>query len=81
MNPVSEAIGIVGLKPLAEGLGVTYQAVRKWERDRRLPRTEHTGETRYCETIEALTAAKVTRARLLEWSSRSRGIRTAGVTA
>lgn len=34
MNPVTRAINLVGLKRLAEELGVTYQAVRKWERSR-----------------------------------------------
>lgn len=31
-NPVSTAIDLVGLSPLAKACGVTYQAVRKWER-------------------------------------------------
>ena len=32
MNGVSTAIRICGLLPLAKKIGVTYQAVRKWER-------------------------------------------------
>lgn len=65
-NPLSEAIEIVGLQPLAQGLNVSYQAVRKWEAAFRLPRTEWTGETNYSTTIEHLTNGKVTRAALLE---------------
>lgn len=45
MNPISKAIEIVGLSKLAAGLGLTHQAVRKWEREQRLPRTDATGET------------------------------------
>ncbi|HKJ87574.1 MAG TPA: YdaS family helix-turn-helix protein [Gammaproteobacteria bacterium] len=33
MNGVSEAIRILGLQGLAKRIGVTYQAVRKWERE------------------------------------------------
>lgn len=30
-NPLSKAIRIVGLKPLASAIGVSYQAVQKYE--------------------------------------------------
>lgn len=63
--PLRAAIAIVGLVALARGLGVTHQAVRKWEIAGRLPRTEWTGETRYAETIERLTGGAVTKALLL----------------
>lgn len=65
-NPISEAVDIVGLANLATGLGVTYQAIRKWEHAGRMPRTEWTGETQYGEKIQALTDGKVTKDRLLQ---------------
>jgi len=46
-NLITEAVNVVGLKKLATELGVTYQAIRKWEKAGRLPRTEWTGETNY----------------------------------
>jgi hypothetical protein len=64
-NLISVAIEIVGLKNLAMHLCVTYQAVRKWEKKGRLPRTEWTGETNYAERIEKLTCGKVSKAILL----------------
>ncbi len=55
----------VGLVKLARELGLTHQALRKWERAGRLPRTEWTGETRYAAEIERATGGAVTRAELL----------------
>lgn len=34
VNPVTQAIERVGLQELARRCGVTYQAVRKWEKSR-----------------------------------------------
>lgn len=65
-NPICEAVDIVGLANLAAGLGVTYQAIRKWEHAGRMPRTEWTGETLYGQKIESLTDGKVTKDRLLQ---------------
>jgi len=59
------AIHLVGLLPLARDMGVSYQAVQKWQRAGRMPRTEWTGETTYSQRIEALTARQVTRDQLL----------------
>jgi hypothetical protein len=64
-NLVTEVIALVGLKTLASELKVTYQAIRKWEKAGRLPRTEWTGETNYSGIIERLTEGKVTKAALL----------------
>lgn len=64
-NPIEAAILSVGLTALARELGVTHQAVRKWQRAGRMPRTEWTGETAYCAKIEAVTKGAVTRALLL----------------
>lgn len=66
-NLLTDAIALAGgISKLADALGVSYQAVRKWERAGRLPRTEWTGETNYSATIESLTGGRVTRERLLE---------------
>lgn len=64
-NLITEAVNVVGLKKLATELGVTYQAIRKWEKAGRLPRTEWTGETNYSAKIEQLTDGAITRDRLL----------------
>jgi len=70
-NLLSKSIEIVGLANLARKLGVTYQAIRKWETKGRLPRTEWTGETRYAEIIEAATDGQITRQQLLSTPTRS----------
>jgi hypothetical protein len=64
-NPLSAAIEKVGLVALARGLNRTHQALRKWERNGRLPRTEWTGETNYAEQIEKLTGGAVPKSELL----------------
>lgn len=64
-HPLKRAIELVGLTALARELGVTHQAVRKWEAAGRMPRTEWTGETDYCERIERLSEGAVTKAALL----------------
>ena len=69
-NLISQAIEIVGLAKLARALGVTYQAIRKWETKGRLPRTEWTGETDYAALIEAATEGKVSKEALLLVPSR-----------
>lgn len=61
-NLITKAIAIVGLQKLARLLGVTYQAVRKWEAKGRLPRTEWTGETDYAAQIDSATEGKVPKA-------------------
>ena len=64
-TPLETAIGILGLSVVARALGVTHQAVRKWQRAGRMPRTEWTGETSYSEIIEEQTQRRVTKAQLL----------------
>ena len=66
MGALEKAIEIIG-GPLALGrcLGKSRQAVNKWRRLKRLPRTDWTGETNYAEQIEAATNGAVTREELL----------------
>ena len=64
--PLSHAIELVGLKALANACAVTYQAIRKWEKAGRLPRTEWTGETNYAASIERVTDGHVTKTALME---------------
>lgn len=63
--PLKQAIQIVGLTKLARALAVSHQAVRKWQKAGRMPRTEWTGETNYSARIDALTDGKVPRELLL----------------
>ncbi len=65
IHPLDRAIELVGLQTLARECGVTYQAVRKWQRAGRMPRTEWTGESSYSQVIERLTAGAVTPQALL----------------
>ena len=64
-SPLHDAIAIVGLAALARLLGVSHQAIRKWQRAGRMPRTEWTGETDYSQIIERTTNGVVTRDKLL----------------
>lgn len=65
-NLITRAIDIAGLSELSKACGVTYQAVRKWEKAGRLPRTEWTGETNHAAAIEKATSGAVTRTELLQ---------------
>lgn len=47
----------IGLLGIARACGVTYQAVRKWEKNG-MPRSEWTGETNYSATIASLSGGK-----------------------
>ena len=64
-HPLKEAVALVGLGQLAKSLGLTYPAIRKWERSGRMPRTEWTGETTYSIQIQGLTGGKVTAVSLM----------------
>lgn len=65
-HPLTIAIELVGLGALAKQLGVSGQAIRKWEAAGRLPRTEWTGETSYSRAIERATKGAVKRKDLLK---------------
>lgn len=69
--PLTRAIALVGLTRIARDCGVSHQAVRKWERAGRLPRTEWTGETNYASRIQLLAGGEVTREQLLQLSGMS----------
>lgn len=52
MITLEEAIQSVGgVGPAASVCGVSPRAVYKWLKRKRLPRTEHTGETNYAELM------------------------------
>lgn len=58
-HPLEKAIAKLGLHRLARDLNLTHQALRKWQRRGRLPRTEWTGETNYAQQIAALCGNEV----------------------
>ena len=64
-NPIKQAVRICGRMNLAKALGVSYQAVQRWERLGRMPKTEWTSETSYSSAIEELTHGEVRAADLL----------------
>lgn len=64
-DPIAAAIKLLGLSAVARACNVTHQAVRKWQRAGRMPRTEWTGETAYCAAIQRATNDRVTREMLL----------------
>jgi hypothetical protein len=64
-SPLDRAVDQLGLTALARLCGVSHQAVRKWQKAGRMPRTEWTGETAYSTAIEQALAGAITRAELL----------------
>lgn len=64
-NLITKAIYLTSLSDVAASCQVSYQAVRKWEKNGRLPRTEWSGETSHAKNIERLTKGEVTREQLL----------------
>jgi len=70
MNPLERAIDIAGWEALVKGLGRTRQAILKWKRAGRLPRTEFSNETNYAEEINRITDGAVSSEELLDWSRR-----------
>jgi DNA-binding transcriptional regulator YdaS (Cro superfamily) len=69
-NYISQAIAIVGLPRLSKCLGVTYQAIRKWDSKNQLPRTEWTNETQYASMIESVTNGEISKRDLLNFCAR-----------
>lgn len=69
-DPLARAIELVpgGRQRIADACQVKYQAVQKWEKAKRLPRSEFSGETEYAATIERETGGEVTKEELLRWS-------------
>jgi DNA-binding transcriptional regulator YdaS (Cro superfamily) len=65
-HPLERAIKRIGLGKLAKHLGVTHQALRKWQRAGRMPRTEWTGESEYARRIEEVSGGAVKREELLD---------------
>ena len=64
-NLITKAIEIIGLNNLAACCSVTRQAVRRWEKSGRVPRSDFTHETVYALIIETQTEGKITREELL----------------
>lgn len=77
MNPIQTVLDLAG-GPVALtreinrriDRPVTYQAVLKWARLGKLPRTEWTGETSYAKAMSAAVGGKVKVRELLQKSSR-----------
>lgn len=66
MNPIARAIEIIGgpvetarRVAAATDKPISYQAVDKWAKSGRLPRTDWTGETRYAEILSEATGGEV----------------------
>ena len=73
MNPIQTVLELAGgpvalTRELNKRISrpVTYQAVLKWARQGRLPRTEWTGETNYAKAMSAAVGGKVKVRELLQ---------------
>jgi hypothetical protein len=73
MKVLKSIITDIGIRKISKACGVSYEAVRKWGAKGKLPRTEWTGETRYCEQIIKLSNNKLTREQLLRGGARASG--------
>lgn len=67
---LEKAVELLGLRPLALEVGLSYQAVQQWVANGRLPRTDYSGETDYAARIARVCKAadpqsKITREALL----------------
>ncbi|MFT5453100.1 MAG: hypothetical protein ACI9N9_002601 [Enterobacterales bacterium] len=65
-NLITKAIEIIGLNALAAACSVTRQAIRRWEKSGRVPRSDFTHETNYSAIIETETNQKITKLQLLD---------------
>lgn len=70
-NLITAAVDLVGRSMIARACYCSRQAVVKWERAGRLPRTELTGETNYAQRIARLTNRKIKRSQLIEWTAKA----------
>lgn len=66
IDPLREAVDILGLQNTAKICKVSWQAVAKWLKNG-LPRTEWTGETSYSKAIQKATKGKVKRKAILDY--------------
>jgi hypothetical protein len=57
---LKKALEILGPVNMAEGLGVSYQAIYGWRDRNRMPDTEYSGRTEHAMGIEAMTNGQVT---------------------
>lgn len=63
---IARAIEIVGLSRLGSaikrpnGKSLSYQAVKKWEKNNQMPHTEYSGATDYASQIQIITKGEVT---------------------
>jgi HPt (histidine-containing phosphotransfer) domain-containing protein len=64
--PIKKAAELLGVPALAEICERSEQAVYKWIKKGRLPRTEWTGETDYATAISVALNGKMTRDQLLQ---------------
>jgi hypothetical protein len=65
-NLITKAIEIIGLNALAAACSVTRQAIRRWEKSGRVPRSDFTRETHYASIIEIESKGQITEAELLD---------------
>lgn len=65
-NPVLRAVRYFGGRTqVANIVGVTYMAVKKWELNGCFPRTEYTGETKYAEKLSEASNGELSAKELL----------------
>lgn len=57
---LEKVINIIGLTNLSRELGISRQAIRKWQKNGHMPDSEYSGRTTYALTIEKLTDGLVT---------------------
>jgi hypothetical protein len=58
-NLIEHAAQLVGVRALARACGISYEALTKWRKAGRLPRTDLTGETYYATAIETATNGRI----------------------
>ena len=63
---IKKAVKLIGRSALSKAIGVTQPGIIRWEKNGRMPRTEWTGETNYCEVIVKMSKGEVKRKDLLK---------------